>query len=132
MNPRTMRLLSLLYVSFALTLFSTTEAAVPREKPELTAWQKKVFDAIGTRWYQNVQKSDALVHVGSTRISFRIMPDGRIKNLKILSNTSNEASANICIQSVRDAKIPPIPKNVLKDLAHDWLDVDIPFTIYAN
>lgn len=87
MNPRTIRLLC---VCFALAFSSTEQAAPASVKPELQAWQKKVFDAIGTRWYHNLQKYEALVRVGSTRISFRIMADGRIKNLKIISNTSNE------------------------------------------
>ena len=129
MNPRTIRLLC---VCFALVSSLVTRAAPPRVNPELQAWQKKVFNAIGTRWYREIESKRDLIAVGTVRLTFRITSKGRVKNLKIRSNTSNEASANICINAIVGAKLPPIPKNVVPELAHDWLELDIPFTIFAK
>jgi outer membrane biosynthesis protein TonB len=127
MNPRTIQLLC---VCFALAFSSAVQAAPTSEKPELQAWQKKVFDTIGTRWYRELEVKAGLVTVGTARFSFRIMPDGHIKNLRLVSNTSNEPFANICIQAINGAKLPPIPQSVLKEANQKSIDFDIPFTIF--
>jgi hypothetical protein len=129
MNPRTIRLLC---VCFALVFSLVTRAAPSSEKPEYSAWKKRVLDAIGTRWYREVQKHEALVAVGKTRILFQVLPDGRIRNLKVISNSSNEAFAHICITAIGDGKYPPIPATVLKDQPHKWCDMDVSFEMFSR
>jgi hypothetical protein len=55
-----------------------------------------------------------------------------VKNLKIVENTANEAFANICIQSVQEAQIPPMSDDLATTLPPDGMEMDIPFTIFAN
>jgi hypothetical protein len=55
-----------------------------------------------------------------------------VKNLKIIANTSNETLANVCIQSIQDAQLPPMSEDVVAAVRPDGLPMEIPFTIFVN
>jgi outer membrane biosynthesis protein TonB len=98
----------------------------------LGRYQKMVYDAIGARWYQYVTERADLMRIGTAHVSFLIDQNGQIKNLKVIQNTSNEAFANICLRSILEIKLPPIPKEVADSLPPEGLDQDISFTMFPN
>jgi hypothetical protein len=56
-----------------------------------------------------------------------------VKNLKITENSSNETFANVCLQSVIEAHLPPIPEDIANTLPPEGLEVDgFSFTIFPN
>ena len=126
MNPRTVQLLGVCVV----LAISSIAAAEPSEKKQLSPWNKRVLNEIGSRWYRDIEKDPNLVAVGTARISFRITPSGRVGNLRITSNTSNNYFANVCLRAIQEAKLPPIPQSVLREANKKWIDVDIPFTLF--
>ena len=93
---------------------------------------KFLLDAIGSRWYSYVERQGDLVSIGTARLVFVVDRSGKVKNLKIVENTANEAFANICIQSIQEAQIPPMPDDLTSTLPPDGMEMEIPFTIYAN
>ena len=95
----------------------------------LGRYQKVVYDAIGARWYQNVEKRRDVISKGRARASFWIDRYGRVTNLKVIQNTSNETFANICLQSILEIKLPPIPKGVADILPPKGLETQISFAI---
>jgi outer membrane biosynthesis protein TonB len=98
----------------------------------LGRYQKSVLDAIGSRWYAFVDRQMDLISIGTTRVVFVVDRSGHVKNLKIVQNTSNEALANVCIQSIQDAQLPPMPDELATMLPPEGMDVDLPFTIFPN
>jgi outer membrane biosynthesis protein TonB len=98
----------------------------------LGRYQKVLFDAIGSRWYAYVDEKADLVKLGTTRVSFAVDRSGRVKNLKVINNDSNEAFANVCLQSILDAQLPPIPQDVANTLPPDGLETEIAFTTFSN
>ncbi len=98
----------------------------------LGRYQKWLFDAIGSRWYSHVERSRDLISIGTARLVFRVDRSGNVKDLRVIGNTSNEAFANVCIQSVQEAKLPPMSEDLAATLPSQGLEVDIPFTIFAN
>jgi outer membrane biosynthesis protein TonB len=98
----------------------------------LGRYQKILFDAVGSRWYAYVEEKADLVKLGTTRVSFAVDRSGRVKNLKVMSNDSNEAFANVCLQSILDAQLPPIPEDVAKALPPEGLESEISFTTFSN
>jgi outer membrane biosynthesis protein TonB len=98
----------------------------------LGRYQKILFDSIGSRWYAYVEEKADLVKLGTTRVSFAVDRSGRVKNLKVINNDSNEAFANVCLQSILDAKLPPIPEDVAKALPSEGLESEISFTTFSN
>ena len=99
----------------------------------LGRYQKIVTDAIGSHWYTYVDSKREMVGIGTLIAHFVVDRSGKIKNLRILSNTSNETFANVCLQSILDANLPPIPDDVADTLPPDGLDSgEMSFTMYAN
>ena len=99
----------------------------------LGRYQKGVVDAIGSRWYHYVEQRRELADIGTLRMRFFIDRSGRITNLKIIENTSNEAFANICLQSVLEATLDPIPDDVADVLPPEGLEFEeFNFTMYPN
>jgi outer membrane biosynthesis protein TonB len=130
MSPRTIRLLC---ACVALVFSLVASAAPSAEKPEYSAWKKKVFDSIGAHWYRAVENNVNDLSLGTVRCSFRLSPDGRVENLKVVSNTSNRLLADISVRAIKDAKLPQLPKNVLKEQGHNWIDgEELTFSICAE
>lgn len=98
----------------------------------LGRYQKLLFDAVGSRWYAYVEARRDLISIGTTHVSFVVDPSGRVKNLKVIDNTSNATLENICIQSVQEAKLPPMSDDLVATVPPEGLTIDIPFTIFAN
>jgi outer membrane biosynthesis protein TonB len=99
----------------------------------LGRYQKIVADSIGSRWYTYVEQKRDLINIGTLRLSFVVDPSGRVKNLKVTQNSSNEAFASVCVQSVLEAHLPPIPEEVVQTLPPEGLEVDgLGFIIFPN
>jgi outer membrane biosynthesis protein TonB len=99
----------------------------------LGRYQKIVADSIGSRWYTYVEQKRDLINIGTLRLSFVIDPSGRVKNLKVTANSSNEAFSSVCVQSVLEAHLPPIPEEVVNTLPPEGLEVDgLGFIIFPN
>lgn len=98
----------------------------------LGRYMKILLDAVGSRWYAFLDQKRDLINIGTTRIVFVVDRSGRVNNLKVIENTANETVANVCIQSIQEAQLPPIPDDLAATLPAAGLDMDIPFTIFAN
>src|SRR5213080_2150661 len=98
----------------------------------LGRYQKMLFDAIGSRWYAYVEAKTDLISLGTARISFAIDRSGRVRNLKVMANDANEAFANVCLQSILEVRLPPIPEDVANALPPEGLETEISFTTFSN
>src|SRR6266404_1892612 len=99
----------------------------------LGRYQKIVADSIGSRWYAYMDQKRDLITIGTLRVRFCIDRSGQVKGLKITENSSNEAFANVCVQSVFEAHLPPIPDDVANTLPPEGLEVDgLGFIIFPN
>jgi outer membrane biosynthesis protein TonB len=98
----------------------------------LGRYQKQMYDAVGARWYSHMQERQDLVSIGTARLTFSIDRSGRVTNLRVLENTANEAFAGVCLQSVQELKLPPIPEDVAATLPSEGLQAELTFISYAN
>jgi len=98
----------------------------------LGRYQKAVSDAIGSRWYYYVDRKRDLISIGTAHLQAELDAQGHVKELRIISNNSNEAFANICLQSFQEARIPPIPPDLIATLPEGRMHIDFSFTSYSN
>jgi len=92
-------------------------------------FKKRLFDQIGAAWYWGVAANSEKIAFGTARIAFSISPDGKITKLRVLSNTSNQLFANICLRAIQKAKIPKVPAELL---THGKFEDEISFTTFPN
>ncbi|HTD14057.1 MAG TPA: TonB family protein [Chthoniobacterales bacterium] len=76
-------------------------------------FQKAVEDAVGSLWYYFVQQRSDLLTIGTVRIEFVVSPSGEVVSARVVSNSSNETLATRSLQSIRQAKIPPMPQELI-------------------
>src|SRR6516162_4510367 len=99
----------------------------------LGRYQKIVPDSIGSRWYTYVDQKRDLISIGTLHLQFVVDRSGRIKDLKVTDNSSNESFASVCVQSVLEAHLPPIPPDVAQSLPPEGLEIEgLGFIIYPN
>jgi TonB family protein len=98
----------------------------------LGRYQKAVYDAIGSRWYAYMEQKGDLTSLGTVRITFFIDRNGRVQKLRVVSNDSNEAFANVALQAILDAKFLPLPDELVSSLPPEGLDQDINFINFPN
>ena len=98
----------------------------------LGRYSKMVYDAVGARWYGLVHQNGDRINIGTVALTFVVDRSGRITKLNMVSNSSDESFSNLCLQSVQDAKLPPIPEDVAAALPPDGLEQEVTFTIFAN
>lgn len=107
-------------------------SAVNAVSTPLGRYQKAVSDAIGSRWYSYMKSKLDLVSVGTAVVSAEVDPRGQVTNLRVVSNSANEAFANVCLQSFQEAEIAPIPPDLVATLPDGKMQLEFTFTTYAN
>jgi TonB family protein len=95
-------------------------------------FRKAVEDAVGSRWYYYMRDKRDLVNFGSVRISFDVRSDGRVEDVKVISNSSNETLASLSLQSIIDANLPPMPEDLAPMLAGDPMEFTLTFTFSSE
>jgi len=108
------------------------KASVEAAGTPLGRYKKTISDAIGSRWYYYVNNQIGLLNIGTVSVRFVVMPDGKVKGIKVLSNSSNESFASVSVSSIVEAEIPPIPEEVAKLLENSRIEIDYSFTILSN
>lgn len=107
-------------------------SSVEANATPLGRYKKMVSDAIGSRWHYHVRDRMGLLNLGTVEVRFTVLPDGTVRAPIVVSNTSNESFAAVCITSVVNAEIPPMPAEVAKVLDNGRLEIDYSFTILGN
>jgi TonB family protein len=64
-----------------------------------------------------------VLHDGSVQLEFRVLAQGKVENVRIISYYPNTVVTEACVRAVKAAKLPPIPSDVLKEQGRNWLDV---------
>jgi TonB family protein len=93
-------------------------------------YKKYVSDAIGSRWYYYVNERMGLISIGTVSVSFKVTPSGKVTGLRILSSNGNQSLTDCSLRSIMEAKLPPIPPEVVPTLESGSIEIDFNFTIY--
>ena len=91
-------------------------------------FRQAVEDAVGSRWYYYVGQRADLVDIGTVRVEFKILPSGRVKDARIISNSSNQTFGSVSLRSILDASIPPMPPELASLVPESGLEFTFSFT----
>jgi TonB family protein len=120
----------ILAVGAALAACQATAPLAPNTP--LKAYEKEVITRMNTVWSRLSSEHIDQLAVGTIKVQLRVQPDGRVSHLKIISNSGNEALANIAIRTVKETQIPPIPHAALAELPDGYMPEDFNFTVYPE
>lgn len=95
----------------------------------LGRYQKAVNDAIGSRWNLLIEQRQDVVSLGTARIHFFIERSGAVLQPEMVSNSGNSTYGGVCMESVTDAEIPPIPPDVAALLDSNRIELVFSFDL---
>src|SRR5947199_92725 len=98
----------------------------------LGRYEKKVYDAIGKRWYALCDANRDRVDIGTVHVQFVVAPNGKINDIKVTSGGTSASFTNLCLQSIQEAKPETIPEDVMAVLPPEGLPGEISFTGFQN
>jgi hypothetical protein len=110
-------------------------AAVPKEhhSPAMARYYKQMEDRLGTIWYRLVEIHMRELDVGTVATTFEIpAAGGKVRNVKVTSNTAGQLAGSIAVQALTHLQAPPIPREVLAELDKDYLLAGEEFTTYER
>jgi outer membrane biosynthesis protein TonB len=90
-------------------------------------FEKAVQDAVGSRWYYYVRSRGDLINIGTVQIRFYVRPDGKVEDVHVIRNSSNETLASTSLQSIIEADIPPMPGELAPLLTGDRMEFTMSF-----
>ena len=90
-------------------------------------FEKAVQDAVGSRWYYYVRQRGDLINIGTDEIRFYVRPDGKVEDVHVIRNSSNETLASTSLQSIIEADIPPMPDELAPLLTQDRMEFTMSF-----
>ncbi len=90
---------------------SVNAIATPQGRYAKLAWNLIVMRA--SNYFDSRGESAAY---GAVDVSFVIEPTGRISNVTLERNTSNQVFANIMLQAISDTRLPPFPNELASSL----------------
>jgi hypothetical protein len=113
------------FIAAACAVAADTQNSSDVEK----SFKKAAMDSVGRHWYASIEANHKKLVPGTVRIHIAIAPVRKIVELRVVSNTSNKLAAQLSIDAIRRAQIPPVPPELLIGGAYqdDW-----DFKIYAH
>ena len=67
---------------------------------------------------------------GRAEVRFVVSPDGRVHNVKIVSNSGNKVLAEVATRTVQEMRLRPIPPSALAVLPDGYMPGDCDFTVH--
>src|SRR5438067_1312482 len=98
----------------------------------LGRYEKSVYDAIGKRWYALCDANRDRVDIVTVHVQFVVGGAGQMNDIKVISGRTSESFANLCLQSIQEAKHGAIPEDVMAVLPPQGLPGDVSFTGFQN
>ena len=105
-------------------------SSVAAEATPIGRYKKAVADAIGSRWYYYVDERMGLLSIGTVDVNFKVSASGKVMGLRVVRSNGNESLTDCSLRSIMDAKLPPIPADVVPTIQNGCLEIDYSFTIY--
>ena len=110
---------------------SRGKASVSALSTPLGRYRKAISDAVGSSWYHYIGSRMDMFSIGTIKVVFTVEKDGKARNPRVISNTSNESFEIVTIESIRASEIPPIPPDVLPVLDGGRIEIDFSFSIIS-
>ena len=105
-------------------------SSVAAEATPIGRYKKQVATHIGSRWYKYIDERMGLISIGTVSVTFKVTASGKISGLRVVSSNGNESLTDCSLRSIMDAKLPPIPPEVVPTLQDGCIEIDYSFTIY--
>ena len=122
---RSMRIPIVCWLVALLTANANAQKSAPADaiRSASFAYSSQITTAILQAVVPELAKNFRQLH-GSLKFSFHLDRGGHVSAVKVVSSTSNRFVEKTTVRAIRAFKFPPIPKAVIAEQGHDWVDID--------
>jgi len=108
----------------------TATASGPTDelKPATFSYYKEINNIVVQRVVQALVAHIALADKSLITITFRVDGSGNLKDLRVASS-ANRYVERTSLRAVQSLKLPAMPKSVIAEQGHNWMDISIEINI---
>jgi len=93
-------------------------------------YMTQVNQLIGRRWNQKKQENADFVEFGNLKVRFYVNKKGKVEGAYFVKSEANSIMQDFTLDSILNAKLPPIPKEIFDLLKKERLQFTYDFIIY--
>ena len=107
---------------------ATASGATDELKPATFSYYKEINNIVVQRVVRALVAHVALADKSLITITFRVDGSGNLKDLRVASS-ANRYVERTSLRAVQSLKLPAIPKPVIAEQGHNWMDINIEINI---
>ena len=109
----------------------TATASGPTEelKPATFSYYKEINNMVVQSVVRALVAHIQLADKSLITITFRLDGSGNPKDVRVVSSSANRYFERTSLRAVRSLKLPAMPKPVVAEQGHDWMDISIEINI---
>jgi TonB family protein len=109
----------------------TATASGPTDelKPATFSYYKEINNIVVQRVVQALVAHIGLADKSLITITFRVDGSGNLKDLRVASSSANRYFERTSLRAVQSLKLPAMPKPVIAEQGHNWMDINIEINI---
>lgn len=98
------------------------------ENTPLGRYEATIYKRLERTWQIENNRNRSLIAPGNISLYFAVNPDGTVKNQRQLSmNGASQTQWGMILRALNDIEIPKMPKEVIKELDGDALELTVTF-----
>lgn len=112
-------------------VMQTATASGPSDelKPATFSYYKEINNIVVQRVVRALVVDIARADKSLITITFRLDGSGSLKDLRVASSSANRYVERASLRAVQSLKLPAIPKRVIAEQGHNWMDINIEINI---
>ena len=111
------------------TTASTASGPTGELGPATFSYYKEINNIVVQRVVRALVAHIALADKSLITITFRVDGSGNLNYFKVASSTSNRYIERASFRAVQNLKLPAMPKPVIAEQGHNWMDINIEINI---
>lgn len=114
------------------TINNRGEAAVNAAETPMGRYMRAVTASVEKKWHLYRRQNADAVTFGNLKLRFFVTKDGKPEDMEVLSkpDEADVRMADFTLRAIKDAEIPPIPKDLLPMLEGERVEIEYDVLIY--
>lgn len=107
-----------------------SEDAVNAKSTTMGAYRRQATGAVEKKWHALIRQKLDVVEPGNLTVRFFVNKNGKVEDARITYNRASPLLADVTIEAILMAEIPPIPKELLPVLDRERMEINYDVVIH--
>ncbi len=107
-----------------------SEDAVNAKATGMGAYRRQATGAVEKKWHALIRQKLDVVEPGNLTVRFYVNKNGKVEDARITYNRASPLLADVTLEAILMAEIPPIPKELLPVLDRERMEINYDVVIY--